>query len=106
MGDKRLEKAVVARYFGIPFYVAAPTSTMDINCPTGQDIIIEERDEDEVLYQTGIDIEGKMNRILVASPGSQAYNPAFDVTPAELVTGIITEKGVIQPDENSIVSIL
>jgi methylthioribose-1-phosphate isomerase len=101
-----LEKAIAAQYYGVPFYVAAPTSTMDLNCTSGGKIIIEERDENEVLYQQGIDKEGKLNEILVASPGSQAYNPAFDVTPAELVTGIITEKGVIKADEDSIQQLL
>jgi S-methyl-5-thioribose-1-phosphate isomerase len=97
-----LEKAVAAKYFGVPFYVAAPSSTMDLECPSGHEIIIEERDEKEVLYQQGMDKEGNMNEILVASPGSQAYNPAFDVTPSELITGIITEKGIIEANETSI----
>lgn len=90
-----LDKAVNARYFGIPFYVAAPRSTFDSQCKTGREIIIEERDPDEVLYQEGLTAEGKRERIRVASPGSPALNPAFDVTPAELITGIITEEGII-----------
>jgi len=90
-----LEKAICAKEFGIPFYVAAPTSTFDQNCPTGRDIPIEERDQHEVLYQTGPDDNGIMHRILVCSPGSDAFNPAFDVTPAKYITGIITEKGIV-----------
>jgi methylthioribose-1-phosphate isomerase len=91
------EKAIVAREFGIPFYVAAPTSTFDINCATGKNIIIEERSEEEVLFQEGPDSEGNIHRILVCSPGSHALNPAFDITPADYITGIITEKGIIKP---------
>lgn len=90
-----LEKAIAAKHYGIPFYVAAPSSTFDPACPTGQDIIVEERDQDEVLYQEGLTREGKRERILVASPGSAALNPAFDITPAGLITGIITEKGIV-----------
>jgi S-methyl-5-thioribose-1-phosphate isomerase len=96
-----LEKAICANEFGIPFYVAAPFSTFDPNCPTGKDIPIEARSPEEVLYQTGPDEEGVMRKILVCSPGSDAYNPAFDVTPAKYVTGIITERGIVKPDNLS-----
>ena len=95
------EKAIAAREFGVPFYVAAPTSTVDLNCASGKDIPIEERSPDEVLYQTGPDENGCLTKILVCSPGSPAVNPAFDVTPAEYITGIITEKGIMKPDEIS-----
>ncbi len=97
-----LEKAVVAREFGVPFYIAAPTSTFDRSCRSGSDIEIEERDENEVLYQSGPVRSGRIEEILVASPGSGALNIAFDVTPAKYITGIITEKGIIRPDENDI----
>jgi len=90
-----LEKAIAARHFNIPFYVAAPASTFDMNCPDGSHINIEERDQDEVLYQEGLTKEGKKEKILVCSPGSGALNPAFDVTPAGLISGFITEKGII-----------
>lgn len=96
------EKAIVAKTFGIPFYIAAPLSTFDINCQSGDDIVIEERAEDEVLYQTGINENSELTKILVCSPGSKAYNPAFDVTPACYITGFITEKGII-PVEKSII---
>jgi len=89
-----LEKAIVAHEFGIPFYIAAPTSTFDPACASGKDIVIEERDEAEVLYQEGPDADGVMRRILVCSPGSHALNPAFDVTPAKYITGFITEEGI------------
>jgi len=90
------EKAIAAKEFGIPFYVAAPSSTFDMNCKNGKDIPIEERSQDEVLYQSGITKDGRREEILVASPGSKALNPAFDVTPAKYITGIITEKGIIK----------
>lgn len=91
-----LEKAIAAKEFGIPFYVAAPTSTIDLDCKFGKDIPVEERSEDEVLYQTGPDKNGNFRKILVCSPGSKAINPAFDITPAKYITGIITEKGIIK----------
>lgn len=91
------EKAIAAKEFGIPFYIAAPTSTFDLKCKSGKDIPIEERSQDEVLYQTGPTKKGKLETILVCSPGSPAINPAFDVTPAKYISGIITEKGIIRP---------
>lgn len=96
------EKAIVAKTFGVPFYIAAPTSTIDLNCKSGNDIIIEERSADEVLYQSGPDEEGEIRKVRTASPGSGAINPAFDVTPANYISGIITEKGIIKADPESI----
>lgn len=101
-----LEKAICAKHFGIPFYIAAPTSTIDIACVTGKDIPIEERSQNEVLYQTGISKHGNMNTIAVCAPGATARNPAFDVTPAELITGIITEYGIVVPNERNIVQLI
>ncbi|MFH1425834.1 MAG: S-methyl-5-thioribose-1-phosphate isomerase [Candidatus Kerfeldbacteria bacterium] len=80
--------ATMAKAHGVSFYVAAPTSTIDITAKSGADIPIEERDEDEVL---------KIDGHLIANPGSHAVNIAFDVTPARLVAGIITERGIIKP---------
>jgi len=97
-----LEKAIIAKEYGIPFYVAAPSSTIDLNCPSGKDIPIEERSQDEILYQTGPNQQGKLEKILVCSPGSKALNPAFDVTPAKFVTAIITERGIVKPNSDSI----
>ena len=97
-----LEKAIAAKEYGVPFYIAAPTSTFDLACKTGKDIIIEERPEEEVLFQEGPDSSGKMHRILVCSPGSPAINPSFDVTPAKFITGIITEKGIIRASGETI----
>ncbi|MEP7212120.1 MAG: S-methyl-5-thioribose-1-phosphate isomerase [Acidobacteriota bacterium] len=77
--------AVLARRHGIPFYVAAPLSTVDLNCPTGEEIPIEERDIREVTH---------LKEIQLAPEGVDVSNYAFDVTPNDLVTAIITEKGV------------
>lgn len=97
-----LEKAICAKEFGIPFYIAAPTSTIDTKCVSGKEIPIEERDIKEVLYQKGPDKSGVIREVLVCSPGSKALNPAFDVTPAKYITGIITEKGIIKPSTKAI----
>lgn len=78
--------AVLARHHGIKFMVAAPTTTIDMNMSCGEDIPIEERSIEEVLSFNGYE---------VAAQGAQARNPAFDVTPAELVDAIVTEKGVV-----------
>ncbi len=101
-----LEKAVLAKEFKVPFYVAAPLSTIDAACKTGKDIPIEYRSQDEVLYQTGIDANGNIIKIRVSSPGSEALNPAFDVTPAKYIKGIITEKGIITAHHRSIQKVL
>jgi len=95
------EKAIVAKEFGIPFYVAVPFSTIDFSLADGSQIEIEERNEDEVLTYTGPDSNGVMHSIRMASPGSHAMNPAFDVTPAKYITGFITEKGILTPVELS-----
>ena len=89
-----LEKALAAKHYGIPFYIAAPTSTIDLDCPDGDAIPIEERDPDEVHFLTGPSKDGEMHTIRLTSPGSPALNPAFDVCPADLITGFITEKGI------------
>ena len=97
-----LEKAIVAAKYDVPFYVAAPLSTFDMDCKRGEDIVIEQRDEKEVIFQEGPDVSGKFTRIWVCNPGSDTMNPAFDVTPADLITGIITEKGIIKPSVRNI----
>lgn len=83
--------AVLAKAHGIPFYVAAPYSTIDLRTKTGADIPIEQRNPLEVTT-----IHGSHP---VAPTGVAVYNPAFDVTPAELISGIITERGVFKPHE-------
>jgi methylthioribose-1-phosphate isomerase len=80
--------ALAARAAGIPFVVAGPTSTIDMECPNGQAIMIEERDPGEVRSAAGI---------LLTLPDRPARNPAFDVTPAELVSALVTERGVLSP---------
>jgi methylthioribose-1-phosphate isomerase len=79
---------VLARHHGVPFVVVAPTSTVDLTARTGRDIPIELRDPEEVAAFGGQP---------TAPLGSPVYNPAFDVTPGELVTAIVTERGVITP---------
>lgn len=97
-----LEKAIIAKEYNIPFYVAAPTSTFDMDCLQGTNIQIEERSEEEVLYQTGLDHNGNISKFLVCSPGSTALNPAFDITPRKYISAFITEKGIINPHKQSI----
>jgi methylthioribose-1-phosphate isomerase len=80
--------AVLAHAHGIPFYVAAPSSTFDLSLTSGDDIPVEERDPAEVTHGFGR---------ATAPAGTRVYNPAFDVTPARLITAIITERGVIRP---------
>jgi methylthioribose-1-phosphate isomerase len=92
-------KAVLAKRHGIPFYVAIPLSTIDWNLRRGFDIPIEERHESEVLGAWGITKGGRREYVRVASPGSGAFNAGFDVTPAELITGIITPAGIFKPRE-------
>ena len=84
--------AVLARHHGVPFYVAAPMSTVDVNCPTGADIPIERRSPEEV-----VSIGGHA----MAPAGIAVENRAFDVTPAALITAIVTEEGVFSPDQVS-----
>ena len=81
--------AIAAKYHNIPFYVAAPLSTIDTSIKTGDEIPIEERSHEEVTH-----INGKR----ICAEGVNIINPGFDVTPHELITGIITEKGIIRPD--------
>jgi methylthioribose-1-phosphate isomerase len=80
--------AVLAREHGIPFYVAAPTSTIDLTLARGADIPIEERPSSEVTEIAGVRI---------APEGVVAANPAFDITPARLVTAIVTDRGIARP---------
>jgi methylthioribose-1-phosphate isomerase len=87
-------KALAAHDNGVPFYVALPHSTIDWTLGDGRAIPIEERSTDEVLRMTGRLPDGSVATVEVAAPGSPAANPAFDVTPARLVTGFITERGV------------
>jgi methylthioribose-1-phosphate isomerase len=87
--------AVLAKRHGIPFHVVAPTTTFDRRIKDGRGIPIEERDESEVLTLRGVP---------VAAPGARAFAPAFDVTPAELITSIVTERGIIKDVDESGIS--
>jgi len=81
--------AIIANYYHVPFYIVAPTSTIDITIPTGKEIPIEERDHYEVTHINGCEI---------LPTGVHVVNPSFDVTPAELIAGIVTEKKVLMGD--------
>lgn len=80
--------AILAKYYNIPFYVLGPTSTIDINCATGDDIVIEERNGDE--------IKSLYFEKPTALPETKCYNPAFDVTDNSLITAIITDRGIVR----------
>ena len=86
-------KALAAKDNNVPFYVALPSSTIDWTIADGRDIPIEERSPDEVLKMAGRLPDGSVTVVEIAAPGSAAANPGFDVTPARLVTGFITERG-------------
>lgn len=79
--------AVLSKWHNLPFYVAAPTSTFDLSLPTGRDIPVEERSPEEVTHLGGMRITPK---------GVRVFNPAFDVTPHDLIHGIVTEMGVLR----------
>lgn len=80
--------SMIAKVYNIPFYIAAPLSTIDFDIESGKEIVIEERDANELTH---------INGVRVAPEGVDVYNPAFDVTPWENIKGIITEKGIIKP---------
>jgi len=86
--------AVLAKFHGIPFYVAAPQTTLDPACPNGEAIPIEQRDAREV---TGV--AGSFGAVQWAPVDAQVYNPAFDVTPAALISGWVLDSGVVTPEE-------
>jgi methylthioribose-1-phosphate isomerase len=89
-------KALAAHDNSVPFYVALPHSTIDWTVADGADIPIEERSGEEVTHVTGRAADGRIVTVQLSAPGSAAGNPAFDVTPARLVTGLVTERGVAQ----------
>jgi methylthioribose-1-phosphate isomerase len=98
-------KALAAKDNNVPFYVALPSSTIDWTLASGRDIPIEERSEDEVLKMTGRLPQGGVATVEIAAPGSHAANPGFDVTPARLVTGFITERGVCAATKEGLASL-
>jgi methylthioribose-1-phosphate isomerase len=98
-------KALAARDNGVPFHVALPHTTIDWRLDDGRRIEIEERPVDEVLKMTGRLPDGTVATVEIAAPGSPAANPAFDVTPARLVTGFITERGVCPASEAGLLAL-
>lgn len=89
-------KALAAKDNDVPFYVAAPSPSIDWDLRDGRDIPIEERPGDEVALVTGAAEDGAVRTVRVVAPGSAVANPAFDVTPARLVTGLVTERGIAE----------
>jgi methylthioribose-1-phosphate isomerase len=98
-------KALAARANDIPFYAAVPTPTIDWGIEDAMaEIPIEERSEDEVRIVRGLDPEGRFAEVTIAPATTRVANPAFDVTPAQLVTGLITEKGVVRALERELLA--
>jgi len=98
-------KALAAHDNGVPFYVALPSPTIDFSIDDGiRQIPIEQRAADEVTHVTGRTTEGRIETVCVVPDGSPVANYAFDVTPARLVTGLITERGVLRPDRAALAS--
>ena len=95
-------KALAAGAHNIPFYVALPESTIDWSCAGGDQIPIEERDQSEVLSIAGVDAGGDLREVNLAAGHSRALNPAFDVTPAALVSALITEHGSFEASEKGL----
>lgn len=99
--------AILARFHGVKFLVAAPRTTIDLSTTSGADIVIEERPPKEVTLIKGPKYDAASNSVLLgssetistAASGIDVWNPAFDVTPAELIDGIITEVGVVEKDQ-------
>ena len=99
-------KGLAAKDNGVPFYVALPSPTIDFSVSDGvQEIPIEERSSDELLKMTGRTPSGTILTVEIAAPGSPGANPGFDVTPARLVTGFITERGTCEATEQGLRSL-
>lgn len=99
-------KAVAARANDIPFYAAVPTPTIDWGIEDAlREIPIEERPEDELRIVRGLDADGRFAEVMIASRATRVANPAFDVTPAEYVTGLITEKGYVRATEKDLLAL-
>lgn len=98
--------ALVARAHDVPFYVAAPLSTLDRSTISGDDIVIEERSQKEVTFLEGNGPDGKTVQVRIVPAESKALNPAFDVTPASLITGLITDSGVVDASPDGVVKAL
>ncbi|HEY0879476.1 MAG TPA: S-methyl-5-thioribose-1-phosphate isomerase [Zeimonas sp.] len=99
-------KALAARDNRVPFYVACPTSTIDIDTPDGASIPIEERDAGEVTHVVGRLDDGSVGAVRIAPESTKVANPGFDITPARLVTALITERGTCEPTHAAIAALL
>lgn len=97
-------KALAAKANGVPFYVAAPSSSVDWTLASGKDIPIEERGDDEVKYITGL-CDGELRKVLIAPDDARAANFGFDVTPSDLVTALITERGIVPATEDGLLKL-
>jgi methylthioribose-1-phosphate isomerase len=98
-------KALAARDNAVPFYACVPSPTIDWTIEDGlEEIPIEERSADEVRVVRGLDADGRVAEVRIAGDGTDVANPAFDVTPHDLVTGIITEKGVARASERELLA--
>ena len=99
-------KALAARDNGVPFYAALPSSTIDWTLRDGvRGVPIEERAAREVSHVRGRSDDGQVLEVEVVNPGSRIHNPGFDVTPARLVTGLITERGVAEASESGLAAL-
>ncbi len=96
-------KALAAHDNGVPFYAAAPSSSIDFAMDDGmREITIENRGDGEVTHIAGITAAGRLETVRIAPAGTRAFNPGFDVTPARLVTGLITERGVVKAERGAL----
>ncbi len=98
-------KALAAHDNGVPFYVALPSPTIDWSLQSGADIPIEQRDPKEITFMTGRSADGTVHTVEIAPAGAPAANYAFDVTPARLVTGLITERGTCAASEDGLLGL-
>ena len=98
-------KAVIAKEFNIPFYVAIPTNTIDWRTKNYKDIIIEERDGKELRLVKGLDKNNIIRSVDIYPKNSKVFNPAFDITPNKYVEALITNKGIIQANEAAMIKI-
>ena len=95
-------KALAAQDNDVPFYVALPSSTFDWDLDNGKDIPIEMRSGEEITKVSGLNDRGELETVWLAAPSTPAENYSFDITPARLITGLITERGITRADKESI----
>jgi methylthioribose-1-phosphate isomerase len=99
-------KALAAKDNNVPFYVALPSTTIDWNIKDGlKEIPIEERNQDEVKYFQGLNSNGEIDKVLICPSTTPAANYGFDVTPARLVSGLITERGICEANEDGLLGL-